>query len=195
VQAKLVSAILGGTTVAVPAGKDVGGDFKSVPLCKSVTQTGCAIVFATFRATAPPPANTLFGHVTTPGMTAACSNPAALGGGSGALRAYLAADGNLIVGNTPPPAWSSTATVETPFVTLPGLLTAECATNENATFLAVTVKADPADPRIDDINGDLLALGRPQANWGLHLIDMNVTMGNLLDIVSQQAKAYSARKR
>ena len=35
---------------------------------------------------------------------------------------------------------------------------------------------------------------RPQANWGLHLVDVNLTMGNLIDIVGKQSKAYLARR-
>jgi len=30
-----------------------------------------------------------------------------------------------------------------------------------------------------------------QAQWGLHLIDINLAMGNLLDIVGRQSKALS----
>jgi hypothetical protein len=83
--------------------------------------------------------------------------------------------------------------VETPFVSVPGLLTAQCATNENATYLEVTVHGDPSDPRADDIVGDLNgANGQPQANWGLHLIDVNLGMGNLIEIVRQQTKAFSS---
>ena len=36
----LVSALLLGTTVAVPEGQDVGGDFDNIPLCREATQTG-----------------------------------------------------------------------------------------------------------------------------------------------------------
>ena len=86
-------------------------------------------------------------------------------------------------------------TIDTPFVSVPGLLTAECATNENGNFLKITVNGNPADPRADDIPGDLGMAGKPQANWGLHLIDVNLAMGNLVDIVSKQSKAYLARKR
>jgi hypothetical protein len=57
--------------------------------------------------------------------------------------------------------------------------------------LKITVHGDPNDRRADDIPGDLGAVGKPQANWGLHLIDVNLTMGNLLDVVSRQAKAYA----
>src|SRR6185295_12401902 len=35
VQSKIISALLLGTSLAVPTGKDVGGAFKSMPLCHS----------------------------------------------------------------------------------------------------------------------------------------------------------------
>jgi len=34
------------------------------------------------------------------------------------------------------------------------------------------------------VNGQVLS------EWGLHLIDVNLAMGNLLDIVGQQSKSY-----
>src|SRR5206468_9326838 len=87
---------------------------------------------------------------------AACTNPAALGGGSGELHAYLAAGGRTIAGTTAAKPWVvPEKPIDTPFVSVPGLLTAKCATNENATFLEVTVHGDPSDPRTDDITGDL----------------------------------------
>jgi len=196
IQSQIVSAIMPGAPLAVPKGKDVGGAFKSMPLCHAANQTGCAIAYSAFRSTVPPPPNTLFGRVPDPAMEAACVNPAALGGGSGVLKAYLSASGSVIVGAAAPRPWSSTsAAVETPFVSVPGLLTAECATNENGHYLKITVNADPADPRTDDIGGDLKMGTTLQANWGLHLIDINLTMGNLVDIVGEQSKAYLAKKR
>ena len=195
IQSRLISAILLGTNVPVPKGKDVGGAFKSIPLCPSAEQTGCLISFASFRSTIPPPANTLFGRVAGEGMESACTNPAALGGGSGALRAYLTGTGSLIASAAPQKhQWvAGGPLVETPFVSVPGMLTAKCVTNENGNFLEVTVSGNPADPRADDIPGDLGAAGKVQANWGLHLIDVNVAMGNLVDIVGKQAKAYLAK--
>ena len=194
IQSRIVSAILLGTTIEVPKGKDVGGTFKNMPLCHTATETGCVMVYASFRSTVPPPANTLFGKVDESGMTAACTNPAALAGGSGALHAYLSTTGNLIVGTASPKPWTATAsTIDTPYVSVPGLLTAECASNENATYLKVTVNGNPSDPRVDDISGDLMAGTQVQANWGLHLIDMNLGIGNFLDIVGQETKAYLAK--
>jgi hypothetical protein len=57
----------------------------------------------------------------------------------------------------------------------------------------VTVHADPAGMRTDDIIGDLRGNGGVQANWGLHLVDVNLAMGNFLDIVDQQSKAWLAK--
>jgi hypothetical protein len=54
----------------------------------------------------------------------------------------------------------------------------------------VTVHADASGARAGDITGDLRAANGVQANWGLHLIDVNLSMGNLLDIVAQESKAW-----
>ena len=194
-QSRMVSAILLGTTLAVPRGKDLGGAFQQVPLCHAASQIGCAITYASFRSTIPPPPNTLFGKVADPSMVAACTNPAALGGGEGQLRAYLDATGQTIVNTQKPRPWVvPERQIETPWVSVPGLLTARCATNENATYLEVTVHGDPSGPRVTDITGDI---GGTQvlANWGLHLIDVNLAMGNLVDLVGAEAKAYFAKGR
>jgi len=195
IQGRMLSAILLGTTIAVPKGKDVGGSFQHVPLCKSASQLGCVITFASFRSTVPPPANTLFGKVPDATMAAACTNPAALAGGSGELHAYLDASGRTITSNTPAKPWvTPEQKIDTPFVSVPGLLTAKCSSNENATgYLEITVHGDPNDPRVDDIVGDIGSPAQPLANWGLHLIDVNLAMGNLLDIVSAETKAYLAK--
>lgn len=192
-QARLVSAILMGTTVAVPAGKDVGGTFSSVPACRTASQTGCVISFATYRSTLPPPANALFGRVTTPGQMALCTNPATFSDASGPLHGYLSATGRTITGTQTPAPWAAGKAIDTPWVSVPGLITARCAQNEHATYLEITVHADPTDARTDDIGGDLGPRDRPLANWGLHLVDVNLAMGDLERIVGQQARAWSGR--
>ena len=48
------------------------------------------------------------------------------------------------------------------------------------------MNADPADPRVDDIPGNLT----PQ--WGLHLVDMNLVMGDLVALANSQAAAWLA---
>jgi hypothetical protein len=32
-------------------------------------------------------------------------------------------------------------------------------------------------------------------DWGLHLVDVNLTMGNLLDVVGDETRAYLARAK
>ena len=51
---------------------------------------------------------------------------------------------------------------------------------------------DPSDARTDDITGDVISNGQVLADWGLHLIDVNLAIGNLVDIVGQQSKVYLA---
>ena len=197
VSTKFVSALLLGTSLAVPKGKDVGGAFQHIPLCHSATHTGCVIAYASFRSTIPPPENSRFGRVQGENMQAARVNPAALGGGGGALHAYLASGGRSIVGSSAEPrAWlTPAASIDTPFVSVPGLLTAQCVEKDKFSYLEVTVHGNPADPRADDIAGDVMANGQVNASWGLHLIDVNLAMGNLVDIVREQGETWLAANR
>jgi hypothetical protein len=192
VQKQVVSIILGGASLQVPAGKDVGGDFQSIPLCRSQSQTGCVIAFASFRANSPPPEGSLFGKSDREGMVAACVNPARPGGGSGELESYLPA-GTTGFSSQKPVDWvKGGPAIATPFVTLPGLLSAQCVSNEHGSYLAITVHGDPKNPRTGDISGDVIVGGQVRPEWGLHLIDMNLTMGNIVDDVGAQSQAWLA---
>jgi hypothetical protein len=193
-QSRIISALLLGTSLPVPRGKDVGGAFQHLPLCHSAKQTGCVITYASFRSNAPPPANSRFGRVPGEGMASGCTNPAALAGGSGSLHAYLGSHGSGVVTTemSPRPWVTPPQPIDTPFVSVPGLLTAECVSNEKGSYLAITVHGDASDPRTDDITGDVVVNGQVLADWGLHLIDVNLAIGNLVDIVGQQSKVYLA---
>ena len=184
----LVSAMLIGTNVMVPRGRDVGGDLQRTPLCRNADQFGCVVTYVTFRADAPPPAGSRFGRAPE-GQAVGCTNPAALGGGRAATDAVFPAAG-LGANATPFPAWTSAGAVATPFVRVPGLLQAECVSRDGADYLAVGVDADPADPRADAIGGDVVAGGRTLADWGLHLVDMPVAMGDLVALAERQAAAW-----
>ena len=119
-----------------------------------------------------------------------------LGGISGELHAYLGTGRSIGSSALEPKPWITPAQpINTPFVSVPGLLTAECVSNEKGSYLAVKVHGNPKDPRTDDIVGDIVVGGKVQVNWGLHLIDANLAMGNLVDIVGQQSKAYLARQK
>ena len=187
IQSRIVSALLIGSNIAVPKGKDVGGAFTHLPLCRADSQTGCVITYVSFRSTIPPPADSRFGRVQGEGMEAACTNPAALGGGRGTLRAYL---------STGTHRWTAAADkIDTPFVAVPGLLSAQCVSNEKGSYLEITVNGNPADPRADDIPGDVMAAGKPNPSWGLHLIDVHEAMGDLVALVAKQASAYTSKAK
>jgi hypothetical protein len=191
-RARLVSAMLLGTSLQVRDGADVGGDFANIPLCHSPRDTGCAISYASFRSTSPPPANSFFGRSLGPGLKAACTNPAALAGGSASLHPYFPTNGrSLPILPLPPVAWvdpSRNVEITTPFVTLPDLVSSECAEHDGFVYLSLTVHGDPADPRIDDIGGDLTP------EWGLHLVDANVAMGDLVALARSQGRAWRHRR-
>jgi hypothetical protein len=192
----LVSAILMGTSLQVPPGKDVGGEFKTIALCHSSSEVGCAIAFASFRANSPPPATSFFGQGDKrAGTVAACVNPAAVGGGSGELKAFMPAKTPLIAeaSNTQPSWTSPPQEIDTPFVELPGLLTAQCVADEHGDYLAVTVHPTAGAKRVNDIVGDVVLGGQVQRDWGLHLVDANLTMGNLVDVVGDESATWLAR--
>ncbi|MEL7691487.1 hypothetical protein [Citromicrobium bathyomarinum] len=82
--------------------------------------------------------------------------------------------------------------VETPFASVPGLLTGECVSNENGQYLTIRIKADPNDLRTDDITGDIYTDGKLNPDTGLRLIDINLVMGNLLNLARSQSAAWLA---
>ena len=195
-QKQMISAILMGTNLAVPKGKDVGGAFQHVPVCHSSSQIGCVIAYSDFRADSPPPANTHFGKVPDDSMQAVCANPAALGGGSGELDAYLSSRRISAASDPAAPAASWTIpeqSIDTPFVKVPGMLTAECVNDEHGSYIAVSVHPSGTGKRVSTITGDVMVNGRALDDWGLHLIDANLHMGNLIAIVGAQVKAYQTK--
>jgi len=85
-------------------------------------------------------------------------------------------------------AWTSAATITTPFVATPGLVSGECVLKNGFGYLEITVNGDPADPRADDIGGDLT----PQ--WGLHLQDVFLVMQDIVDLATEQSAAFLAAR-
>jgi hypothetical protein len=189
VQRRLVSAILPGSFVLVPKGKDVGGTFQTIPPCRSDQQTGCVIVFNTVRIDRPVPADQVIRHE---GQESLCTNPAALGGGVGVLKPYLSTSGETIIPDftAPQPPWTrEPSRIDAPFVMPPGLYSAECKDDEHGVYLAISTNLRPDDRRTGALTGDWMA--RAEATMGLHLIDLNLTAGNLVDVLRAQIAAMA----
>ena len=190
-QDRMLSAMLIGYNVEAPSGARVGGSFDSVTACTSPDQTGCVVTYVSFRENMPPPATSLFGRSMTPDNAVLCTNPASLAGGPATLDAYLVSGGSILSSAEPAPWVEGSDAITTPYVKVPGLLTAECVEQEGARYLAVTVAANDG-PRTDTIAGDVIVAGEILQDWGLHLVDINIAQGDLIDLVRSQAAAWAA---
>ena len=187
VRKRLLSAILLGGNVLVKRGKDIGGDFKHLHACHSATQLECVIAFSTFDQPVPNPS--LFGRPSSisgskpPANTVVlCTNPAALGGGSGNLetispskpfyKGSLLSPGIALLGLTfphPPTVWWSTSDA----------YRGSCSSANNAHVLEIRA-----------INGAKTPNPSPTPEWGLHLLDANVALGDLIRIVHSESLKF-----
>ena len=58
----------------------------------------------------------------------------------------------------------------------------------------LSIRLEPGKgPRTKTIPGDILIGKAVLKSWGLHLIDANLAMGNLVDIVGAEGKAWLAK--
>lgn len=193
VQKQMIAAYVLGMNTPVTDGK-----YGSIPLCEKADQAGCVVTYVSFREASPPPANSRFGKTDAEGRRAGCVNPAALLAGrastdSAPLHTYLSAKGFGAVSGQPPKPFAKDLSVSTPFVSMPGLLSAKCVADGDFTYLSVKVNADPADPRTDEISGDVVVGPVTLKDWGLHLVDVNLQMGDLVALAGRQAKAYGVK--
>jgi hypothetical protein len=76
------------------------------------------------------------------------------------------------------------ASVSTGWIGVPARYRARCRREAGAVWLGVT--AEPGDPRP-------AVTKRIGPDWGLHLYDVNLALGNLVEVARRQAKAYARR--
>ncbi len=162
------------------------GTWQGLPLCATSDDTGCLVTYVSFRDTSPPPAGTFFG-ISDGDSRAICVNPAALTG-DGELAAYLP----VVSGFDSSEESRFGVAITTPFVTVPGLLSATCERSDTHDWLAIRIHADADDARIDDIGGDVKIGDMIIKDWGLHIVDMNLAMGNLVSLAETQGAAWIA---
>jgi hypothetical protein len=194
VQQRLVSALLIGYNIMMPTGADMGGALPTLPVCRTGSQTGCVVAYSSFRDTSPPPGNARFGRSNVPGSEVACTDPVLLSGQP--LRSLLVRDANLLGQPVLRGEWEKSLDgVSTPFVDLPDLLRTACVKEGATHYLAVSVDAAKRGSQPSNIPGDILVNDRTLDDWGLHLIDVNLVMGNLLSLVQQQGAAWAAKAK
>ena len=103
----------------------------------------------------------------------ACVNPVTFSSAKGALQPYLPERGASVPG----------VKVTTPWVTFPGLYTAQCESRGGATWLQVNSTAPSGDPRP-------IVTASLGPDWGYHVEDVNLALGNLVGDVAQEEAAY-----
>ena len=145
------------------------------------------IAYSTFNQTPPPRAR--FGRYEPAageptGLEVLCTNPAELSGDRGALETLTRTEDfpgtigltlQLLFAGMPPDA-------DTPWVQPQDHFTGRCVREAGANVL-----------RIDAVGSARQLVPSPDPTWGLHLVDVNIAMGNLVTIVGGQSAAYLER--
>jgi hypothetical protein len=182
VRSQMISALLigGGTTVA--PGQTANGTFKNIPTCTKPGDTGCMVAFSSFDVASPPPKNSLFGY-SPDGNQIACTDPATLAGVMGPFQeSYFPTKINnslLQPDNQPPDSG-------TPFVLYPNAFQGNCVVKNGFSYLEVTYLGDGGAPwGLPPYK----AAGVEALGFGLHLVDYDIPMQELLETVKQQAAA------
>lgn len=176
----LVSALLTGSAVAVPKGKAVGGDFTTLRLCTRAKQTSCIVSYATFAV--KPPKDSLFGVSRTPKTVAACTNPVSL-----ANKKYRPASSLVrgepmtgLLGGAQSLMYSGKIPkAKTPWLRPKDRYRVKCVFSGGAHVLM-------AKP----IGKSRALKASPTPAWGLHLADVNLVLGDLIDLVRTQQQAH-----
>jgi hypothetical protein len=174
-RSKLVSALLIGGGVMVAEGSDSGGSFENIPLCRADDQTGCVVAYNSIAATEPPGPGSQWAGAEGEGVVRACTNPAALAGGPAPLR-------SIVVGD---PGWVPGATLDSVYLELDGVVQGECRSEGGLAWFEITSLAPEGDVR------DTSRLTTNTGFWALHIVDVNLAMGDLLDLVAAQIEAYT----
>jgi hypothetical protein len=191
---RMLSALLYGGAVVVKQGRLVGGSFKHIPGCTSTSETGCVVSWSSFPGV-PPVGNNFGDNTHSPtdlvgqvrgGYSILCTNPAALSGGSGVLEPVFPVSFPPGNGVDVPASEVPGQPGSTPFFEYNDSYTAQCAQSLYNHYLQVTA-----------INGatPLTSTGVQAPLWGLHPLDANLALGNMVGLIASETTAYLAQAR
>jgi hypothetical protein len=179
---RLVVAMPIGATLYTEEGELTGGSFEHVPLCTDREAPGCVVSYRAFDVDQPPTR----GEEPPDGQEEVCVNPVNPEGGERRLsRTYLPTDlpDWLDLGEVP-------EGVDTKFALYRELYSAECQrTADGRAFLGVRYAPGPGDTRDNPIHFE--KFGGP---LGLHVLDVNLALGDLIDLAKAKATAFRERR-
>jgi pimeloyl-ACP methyl ester carboxylesterase len=176
---KLLLAMPLGWPVEVARGQTTGGTFTHLPVCTHPGETGCVVAFRTYDADGEAKPGRA---MPAPGHESVCVNPAELVHGKPEpfSRAFFGVPGKLF-------AMRGVESMRTPFVMLRDFYTGRCVDGPRGfRYLAVSVTPAPDDRRVSPFD---LSIVWFHGELGTHVLDMQFTQGDLVDLVAQRAAA------
>jgi hypothetical protein len=177
----LVAMPIGGQ-VEVARGKLSGGTFDSIPLCTRPEEPGCVVAFRTHREGSELSSALV---AKKPEDVVACTNPANL---TADTRARLSRT-YYPLGERLKKYIHGVQDVTTPYVLYRDYYEASCV--EGAAgyqYLAVAPAPLPDDKRQNPVDLNMAALN---GRLGTHILDMQFTQGDLIDLIARKAQALT----
>jgi hypothetical protein len=181
VRSQMISALLLGGGATVAAGQKVGGTFMNIPTCSSPGETGCVVAYSSFDVKSPPGSNTLFGRAGA-GLQTDCTEPGALAGNDAGV--YTGSYFPVTIANPLLRPTSPTPDAGTPFLIYRDAFQGQCINDGGLSYLQITSLLQSSDPRGIPPYESTSAEG---LGFGLHLVDWNLPMDELIGIVTKQA--------
>jgi hypothetical protein len=183
---RMISALIIGGGVTVAAGQNRGASFQNIPTCASSADTGCVVHYRSFAKEVPPAGVSAAGSATlTPGVELACTEPGRLSGNTGnyrgsyiATRAVLSQTFTNDLGGTLPTG------VNAPFLIYRDMFKGECKTANGINYLEISVAKTADDTRSTPPYRSSIV---ESVGSGMHLMDFNLPIDDLIDLVSKQA--------
>ena len=176
-RAQLLLAMPVGWSLEVDAGKTTGGTFVSLPVCSRKGETGCVVGYRSYDAEEPANAGP---NMPSAGHESVCVNPAELAHGTewfaGASLPTKSASADWV---------RSYGEVKTPFVTMGDFLAGRCLAGRSGfRYLGVFPTPRAGDRRRSPMD---LSNGWLHGAMGFHILDMQFTQGDLIDLVAERA--------
>lgn len=179
-KARLVAALPIGWSLGTDASLSTGGSFKSVPLCKTKQELGCAMGYRTYAAgnTFPTEPAQL-----SEGSVSVCTLPPDPAAEQTILsRSYFPS--NLDSGGMFPASIARQA----PYVLYRRMYKARCVSQGSLKAMEISLAREAGDTRPNPLDFSSAIL---QSSNGTHIFDVQLTEGDLIDVIAAKAAAYA----
>jgi hypothetical protein len=185
IRSQMISALLIGGGVTVPENADVGATFQNIPLCTKPRQLGCVVAYNSFSKETPPSASSTFAHASA-GQKVACTEPAAL-----ADRAGLRYQGSYVSLKRVNPSFVQDgfdklpSDVTTRYILYRDVFRGACKNENGASYLEISLELGKDEQRPPPPYHSAAI----EAALGLHLVDYNLELDDLIEMVRLQIEA------